>query len=79
MEMQQKDTAWSTLPADLRERLEGLSKRTGRSMASYLEESLRLCLQDFEDECAAREIVAHKGLPDDSPSLPQIIAGSSDE
>ncbi|MEE3156371.1 MAG: CopG family transcriptional regulator [Pseudomonadota bacterium] len=57
MEIQKNDTAWSMLPADLRERLDGLSKRTGRSVASYLEESLRLCLQDFEDECAASEIV----------------------
>lgn len=79
MEIQPNDTAWSMLPADLRERLDGLLKRTGRSVASYLEESLRLCLQDFEDECAACEIVAHKGLPDDSPSSSQIFAGSSDE
>ncbi|QVM84542.1 MULTISPECIES: hypothetical protein [Novosphingobium] len=64
MEMQQSDTVWSTLPADLRQQLEGLSKRTGRSVASYLEESLRLCLQDFEDECAAREIVAVRSISD---------------
>lgn len=64
MEIQPNDTAWSMLPADLRERLEVLSKRTGRSVASYLEESLRLCLQDFEDECAAREIVTGRSISD---------------
>ncbi|MED5543922.1 MAG: hypothetical protein VYD90_01590 [Pseudomonadota bacterium] len=64
MEIQQSDPAWSMLPADLRERLEGLSKRSGRSVASYLEESLRLCLQDFEDECAAREIVTRRSISD---------------
>ncbi|MDR1077908.1 MAG: DUF6290 family protein [Propionibacteriaceae bacterium] len=46
------------LPAEVKERLDALSRRTGRTSAFYVRKAIERCLEDLEDAYAADQ--AHK-------------------
>jgi len=52
-------TTMVAVPGHLVARLADLSRRSGRSVASYVSEAIYLSIQDFEDEYDASLVIAN--------------------